>query len=100
MAKITPEERQAFKEEHMNERMKGMSPEEKEKFQARMKKRKVIHDKIKDMTPEERKAFMEERVAEKTKDMSPEEKEEFMSRMEKRKENRKKRHGDRRGDAQ
>ena len=97
---MTPEERKVFREERMTDRMKDMSPEEKEKFQTRMKKRKEIHDKIKDMTPEERKAFREERIAEKTKDMSLEEKEEFMSRMEKRKENRKKRHSDRRGDEQ
>ena len=83
---MSPEEREAFREVHVAERMKNMSPEQKKKFQARMKKRKQIHEKIKDMSPEERQAFRETRIAEKMKDMTPEEQEELGKLLEKRKE--------------
>jgi uncharacterized protein YwgA len=69
----------------MAERMKDMSPEEKEKFLARMERRKQMYEKIKDMNPDERKVFREARIAEKMKGMTPEEKEEFKQRMEERK---------------
>ncbi len=86
---MTPQERRAYRQKRVAERMKDMSPERREKVQARMQERRhmrqrQMREKLRDMSPDERKAFREAHMTERMKNMSPQQKERFQAGMQRR----------------
>jgi len=86
---MTPQERRAYREKRVAERMQNMSPEQREKVQARIQERRhmrqrQMREKFENMSPDERKAFREAHMDERMKNMSPEQKERFQADMQRR----------------